>query len=67
MRQEHKSIEALLGTSVQNINVYEVEISDVPEEFRIKSEVNEVSRKVLLNLPNLTIRKLLMQMHIPKE
>ena len=52
VRQEHKSIETLLGTSVQNINVYEVEISDVAEKFSIKSEVNGVARKVPLNLPN---------------
>ena len=52
VRQEHKSIETLLGTSAQNINVYEVEISDVAEKFSIKSEVNGVARKVLLNLPN---------------
>eukprot|EP00112_Aurelia_sp_Birch-Aquarium-sp1_P013967 Seg299.9 transcript_id=Seg299.9/GoldUCD/mRNA.D3Y31 product="hypothetical protein" protein_id=Seg299.9/GoldUCD/D3Y31 len=52
VRQEHKSIETLLGTSVRNINVYEIEISDVAEKFSIKSEVNGVDRKVLLNLPN---------------
>ena len=52
VRQEQKSIETLLGTSVQNINVHEVEIRDIAEKFSIKSEVNGVARKVLLNLPN---------------
>eukprot|EP00112_Aurelia_sp_Birch-Aquarium-sp1_P000365 Seg1032.2 transcript_id=Seg1032.2/GoldUCD/mRNA.D3Y31 product="hypothetical protein" protein_id=Seg1032.2/GoldUCD/D3Y31 len=52
VRQEHKSIETLLGTSVGNINVYEIEISDVAEKFSIKSEMHGVDRKVLLNLPN---------------
>ena len=52
VRQEHKSIETLLGTSERSINVYDVEISDVEEKLSIKSEMSGVERKVLLNLAN---------------
>ena len=45
VRQEHKSIETLLGTSERNINVYDVIISDVEEKLSIKSEMNGVENK----------------------
>eukprot|EP00794_Sanderia_malayensis_P017215 gene17215-biopygen14817 len=52
VRPEHKSIETLLGTVDRDINVYEVEIRNVGEKVSMKSEVNGVEIKVLLNLPN---------------
>ena len=52
VRQEHKLIETLLGTSERSINVYDVEISDVKEKLSIRSELSGVERKVLLNLAN---------------
>lgn len=52
VRQEHKSIETLLGITNRKVDVYDVEISDTSKKFSMRSEVNAVEKNVLLSLPN---------------
>ena len=52
IRQEIKTIEMMLHTTTEKINIYDVSITDVNKKLTMSSEVSCVDRPVLLTLPN---------------
>ena len=47
-----KQIVTLISSSMKNIPVYSVEIKDINNEFRFKTEINKLEKSVLLEMPN---------------
>ena len=52
IRQDYKRIEMMMQSTTRVIDIYNIEISDVNEQFKLVSEVSKVDRQVLLTLPN---------------
>ena len=41
-----------MSSSTKNIPLYSVEIKDINNKFRFKTEINKLEKSVLLELPN---------------
>ena len=59
IRQDYKRIEMMMQSTTKVIDIYNVKISDINEQFKIVSEVSKVDRQVLLTLPNPQYNKVL--------
>ena len=58
LRQETKTIEMMLTSMNKRVEIYDVTIENLEKTFSIKTEVNKVDRKVLINLQNPRYEKL---------
>ena len=52
IRRETKRIEMMINSTTRKIDVFEIEINDVSENFQFKAEVSKVEREKWLLLPN---------------
>ena len=52
IRRETKRIETLMHSVVKKTEIYQFEIGDINQEFKIGIEINKLEKEVLLELPN---------------
>ena len=52
VRRETKRIETLMHSVVKKTEIYQFEIGDINQEFKIGIEINKLEKEVLLELPN---------------
>ena len=52
IRRESKRIETLMHSVVKKTEIYQFEIRDIKQEFKIGIEINKLEKEVLLELPN---------------
>ena len=52
IRKEYKRIEMMMTSTTRVMEVYDLEISDINNQFRLTSEIIKVDRQVLLTVPN---------------
>ena len=50
--RETKRIETLMHSVVKKTEIYQFEIGDINQEFKIGIEINKLEKEVLLELPN---------------
>ena len=51
-RTEQRHIEMLMANTVKTFNIHELEISDANGTFTLETEVTQVDRDVIMNIPN---------------
>ena len=51
-RTEQRRIEMLMANTVKTFNIHELEISDDNGTFTLETEVTQVDRDVIMNIPN---------------
>ena len=59
IRKETKSIDMMMPSTTRKLEIYDVEISELSEKFKINSAVYKVEKNTLLSLPNLKYKEII--------
>ena len=52
VRREPKKIEMMLYTATSKINIYDIKIENLQNDFQLKTELNAVDKVMMLTVPN---------------
>ena len=61
IKKETKNIDMMMPSTTRELEIYDVEISELSEKFKINSPVYKVEKKTLLSLPNQKYKAILDQ------
>ena len=67
VRREPKKIEMMLYTATSTINIYDVKIENLQNDFQLKTELNAVDKAMLLTVPNPRCKSMLSDHHYLKD
>ena len=63
-RTEYRSIDIMMSSTTQRIEIYDVTVADVRGKFEMKTQVSKVAKSVLLSIPNPGYADILSQNHL---